>query len=251
MRYLNHTNDLTFRGNDPVIGYSARQTARGPEQALVDSFLATGLGILDCLFHAQDVAVFVEPRLDSGFPDIVLARFKPGLFSRWRTARSLLTGIDLKVLSFLQSVKGADSPQIHAQMHLSFSEIRHSVELLQDAGLISRDSNRRTWIPKALDETFGLDCLVAVEAKIRNAQEVLDQAALNCWFASESYALTPTMPTSAFSRDARRAGVGLVSANPRSGYRRVVAPRRMALPSSYVSWQFNEWVGRRLNKEGV
>ena len=252
MRYLKHsTSVLMFRGDDSTIGYSARRTSLGPEQALVEAFLSNGLDGLGLSCPSTGLAVFIEPRLESGFPDIVLARFKPDFFSRWRESRNSLTCAELKLLSFLHSVKGADSDRIHAQLRLSSSEILQSTELLLDAGLISRDSDKRVWMPKPLDETFGLDCLVAVEAKVCNSQVVLDQAALNRWFSSESYALTSVAPTGAFSREARRAGVGVVSADARRGYRRVVSPRRLSLPTSYASWQFNEWVGRRFSREGV
>lgn len=242
---------LLFNECDAAIDYVARKAVPGPEKKLVEYFLANGISGKDYSFRSQNMAVFVEPRVDSGFPDVVIAEYKPDFFSRWSAARSELGGSELKLLSFLYSVRGADSACIQEKMNLKPVEILRSTERLQDADLIFRDKAQRMWRPRPLEESFGLERLIAIEAKISNSQRVLNQATLNSWFASESYALTPVEPNVAFARLARHAGIGVVTGDQRRAFRRVIRPRMQPLPLGYVSWQFNEWIGKRLVQEGA
>lgn len=242
---------ISFEECDSSIDYASRKTTVGPEAELVSSFLHDGMEGKGYSFKSEHMAVFIEPRIDSGFPDIVIAEYRPEFFKHWRMARNELSSLDLKLLSYLYGNKGADSSQIRNQLRLRDSVVLKSTELLLDADLIVRDKERRLWLPKPIEETFGLNRLIAVEAKVCNNKEVLDQAALNCWFASESYALTPVVPNDEFARSARDAGVGVVAGNVRRSFRRVIKPRSLPLPSSYASWLFNEWIGKRLTKDGM
>lgn len=242
---------ISFEDSDASIAYASRKTTVGPEAELVTSFLRDGMEGKGYSFKSEHMAVFIEPRIDSGFPDIVIAEYRPEFFESWRIARNELSSMDLKLLSYLYGTKGADSSQIHNQLRLRDSVILKSTELLLDADLIVRDKERRLWLPKPIEATFGLNRLIAVEAKVCNNQDVLNQAALNCWFASESYALTPIIPSDEFARSARDAGVGVVAGNFRRNFRRFIKPRSLPLPSSYASWQFNEWIGKRLTKGGM
>ena len=244
-------NMIWFNECDSAIDYVARRATIGPERYLVDSFLEKGIEGIGYSFRAKHMAVFVEPRIDSGFPDIVIAVYRPEYFSHWTKAREELSCTELKLLSYLYSVKGANSDQIRELLSLQPSSILHSTELLSDAGLIVRDTERRIWSPRPIKETFGLEHLVAIEAKVCNSQNVLDQAALNCRFASESYALTSVNPSNGFSHRAKLAGIGVVSASKRQTFRRFVKPRSFPLPSCYVSWQFNEWIGKRMVRKGL
>ncbi len=243
--------EVVFEACDARIGYQSRKVTLGPEHDLVKDFLRNGLDGNGYSFHSDQLAIFIEPRIDSGFPDIVLAEFQPEFYDRWTDARNELTSNELKMLSLLYSLKAADFSKVRSAMRLCPSSIVKSLEMLYDAELIERDRVERKWKPLSLDETFGIKRLIAVEAKVCNNQEVLNQAALNRWFASESYALTPNKPDAIFVERAKRAGVGMVSVTRQKTFRRCVKPRQFALPSSYASWQFNEWIGRRLSSEGV
>ena len=239
--------EIVFSVCDAQIGYQTRKVTPGPEHDLVADFIQNGLNGQGYSFRTGRLAVFVEPRIASGFPDLVLAEFKPGFYERWTDARNLLTSRELKMLSFLYSVNGADSKTIRKLMNETAANSQDSLELLFDAELIDRDRSSRCWRPLPLDKTYGIKRLIAIEAKVCNNAEVLEQASLNRWFASESYALTPTSPDSAFAARARRAGVGVVVATGERSYRQRLKPRQFGLPSSHASWQFNEWIGRRLS----
>lgn len=244
-------NEVIFAACDARIGYQSRKVTLGPEYDLVRDFLRNGLDGNGYSFRSNQLAIFIEPRIDSGFPDIVLAEFQKGFYDCWKEARNELTSNELKVLSLLYSLGAADFNMVRSAMRVCPASAAKSLELLFDAELIERDRVMRKWKPLPLNETFGIKRLIAVEAKVCNRQDVLDQAALNRWFASESYALTPTKPDTAFVERAKRAGVGMVSVTRQRTFRRCVKPRQFALPSSYASWQFNEWIGRRLSAEGA
>lgn len=237
---------LEFKVCDSSIGYHARKVTLGPESDLVKAFLESGLEGKGYSFTSERMAIFIEPKIESGFPDVVIAKFKPGFYDQWPKARNLLTSNELRMLSFLYSCQGADYDKIRASMHLNSVSAANSIELLFDANLIDRNRESRIWEPKSLEQTYGITSLVAIEAKTCNNSEVLEQASLNRWFASESYTLTPVAPTTEFKLRARRAGVGMVSATRDNRFHRCLCAKQYELPSSYASWHFNEWIGRRL-----
>jgi hypothetical protein len=119
-----------------------------------------------------------------------------------------------------------------------------SIELLDAAHVIR--FRKGVWVPVSLDRVFGVRRIIAVEAKISNWGQALTQACNNQWFASESFVLGPFEEVpKALESGARRRGVGVWGC--RGGQVvRPVRPRCGSLPISYVSWLFNEWVGRSL-----
>ena len=240
---------LEFKVCDSSIGYHARKVTLGPESDLVKAFLESGLVGKGYTFASERMAIFIEPKIDSGFPDIVLAEYKPGFFDRWQEARNEIKSDDLKMLSFLYSVGGANIRKIRDSMRIGAAIADQSIELLADADLIDRDKISRCWKPRPLTETFGISRLVAVEAKVCNNEDVLEQASRNRWFASESWALSSVSPPrKEFLYRARKAGIGMVAAIDRRSFRQYAKPHKFDLPSSYVSWQFNEWIGRKISK---
>lgn len=239
---------LEFKVCDSSIGYHARKVTLGPESDLVKAFLESGLEGKGYSFASERMAIFIEPKIDSGFPDIVLAEYKPGFFDKWRDARNEIKSDQLKMLSFLHSVGGANIRKIRESMRISAAIAENSIELLADADLIDRDKVSRCWMARPLTETFGISRLVAVEAKVCNNEDVLEQASRNRWFASESWALSPVSPRKEFLCRVRKAGIGMVAATGRRSFRQYVKPHKFDLPSSYVSWQFNEWIGRKLSR---
>lgn len=239
---------LKFSACDSSIGYYARKVTLGPESGLVKDFLESGLEGRGYSFVSEHMAIFIEPKIDSGFPDVVLAEYNPGFFDMWRDARNEIKSDQLKMLSFLHFAGGANIRKIRDAMRISAAIAENSIELLADADLVDRDKVSRCWKPRPLSETFGISRLVAIEAKVCNNEDVLEQASRNRWFASESWALSPVSPRCEFRDRALRVGVGMVTAAKGRTFRKCVGARRFSLPSGYVSWQFNEWIGRKISK---
>jgi hypothetical protein len=91
--------------------------------------------------------------------------------------------------------------------------------------------------------------LIAVEDKLNDISKVIEQAHLNTWFASHSYALTnSTRPQGETIKTFSRYCIGLFCEDKR--FKRVVEAKQYTLPSSYLSFQFNEWIGKSIAYQG-
>ena len=99
------------------------------------------------------------------------------------------------------------------------------------------------WKAEKLKNIYSIKKLVSVEAKISDMKKVAEQSLINTWFASQSYALTNIeRPQEVTLNNFQKQGVGLYC--KRNGFRKVVEAQKLALPSSYLSLQFNEWIGK-------
>lgn len=212
-------------------GLSFRRTRVGPEQQLVDWFLDQTLLSLRA---GERLTIFREPRLPSGFPDLVLVVWKDSVASKWTSSRRDLTPRDLQVMHYLVS----SGPSAISDLELLFrTPVRASVERLLVAKMIRRVQGR--WQARSLASTFAAQRILAIEAKVHDWRVALDQAFLNTWFAAESYILIPHVPrngtliTAAIER-----GIGVLSKEPTRG-ELTLRPERS--PRSYVSWLLNDW----------
>ena len=64
---------VQFATCNATIGYQARKVTLGPESDLVRTFLENGLDGEGYSFTSERMAIFIEPKIESGFPDIVIA----------------------------------------------------------------------------------------------------------------------------------------------------------------------------------
>lgn len=80
-------------------GLSFRKGKDGPEQKLLDWFLEQDIISVP---RGHKVTVFREPRLPSGFPDLVIVIWKESVARQWTSARASLTASDLRVMHFLE-----------------------------------------------------------------------------------------------------------------------------------------------------
>lgn len=215
------------------LGATLRTQRAGPELDLVASFLRAPFFISppNC-----EMAVFQEPRLPSGFPDVVLVFWRRDVVRRWSESRLDLTTDDIRLAHYLYQVGPAASSDLEDTLG---RKVLRSLQRLCAAGIAER--LRDKWKLGPLEEIFAVDQLIAIEAKVSEWSAGLEQAWLNTWFASESYLLLPRIPRgSAVLEQASKLGIGVCTDQGRE-----VAPTcRPKLPASYVSWLFNEWVGR-------
>ena len=118
---------------------------------------------------------------------------------------------------------------------------RGSLERLQGLDLIRM--TRAGWRAEPVHRTFAIRRILAFEAKISALTAALHQAALNRWFASESYLLLPRLPSADLRTRASASGVGVwLSGASKPVVRATRAP--VGRPVSYASWLFNEWTWR-------
>jgi hypothetical protein len=235
---------IQFNRSDNSIGLSVRPVRFGPENDMANQFIEKTISVLTG--RKDKYAFFLEPQLETGFPDIVIVTYRPIVFDKWNIARNKLTIQDLKVLQHLLFVGGANAEGIEAMLGLTSRNLIRTLERLLNANIITWKHGK--WIPMKLHSIYGLKSVIAIEAKIKNWSEAFKQAEINWWFASESYILSPNLlPQKQIIEKSSKLGIGLYSLHHRSGIVKLKISKKEQLPSSYASWLFNEWVGRRLS----
>jgi hypothetical protein len=217
-------------------GLSPRKPTAGPEYDIVLDYIQHQLPSSP---KGQSRTIFLEPNIESVFPDIVAVYWHVDTAQRWSENRLRLVKVDIRTLHYLALVKKADDTQLRG----SFSKcLSVSLERLHDANLVTYKSG--TWRVKSLNKIFAVRRLITIEAKVSAWRQGLHQAFYNTWFASESYLLLSRIPkTSRVLDEAARFGIGVVThkqpLNKSAAY-----AKREQIPKSYASWLFNEWVWR-------
>ncbi len=214
-------------------GTRFRSRRSGPEADLVDRFVdALPIGTpRDCR-----MTLFREPRLLSGFPDLVAVTWHVPTTERWSGARREIATADLRVLQFLVS----SGPAADADLTRLFGRTpTASLESLEAAGLVRKRAGM--WTSRRLEESFAVRGIVAFEAKISDWAQAIHQASANRWFASESYVLVPAVPRrGTLLALARQAGVGVWVEGENTPVQQ--SPSMIdQQPMSFASWLFNEW----------
>jgi hypothetical protein len=210
-----------------------REFRHGPELDLVCNYVLHNLPIAPA---GQLRSIFLEPRIESGFPDIVVAYWQVDIVERWDSERAMLTTPDIRIVHFLST----QGPCSRDDLVILFgSRLCECLERLHAAKLVS--NSRQFWKAKPLNQIFAIRRLIAIEAKIGAWRKGLQQAIQNSWFASESYLLLINRPREPELIDrARKLGIGLAT-NDVPLSKSLVAARKERIPSSYASWLFNEW----------
>lgn len=238
---------LEFSVSDERIGLTIRSVRNGPENDFARGFLYQYLEMLKT--KKQHYALFYEPFIPTGFPDIVLATYNPKVLDDWNHYRSQLTVMDFKLLHHLYNVRGSKAEEIELQLGVDSKALVRSLERLLTSKLIRWYAKK--WVPRDLRNQYAITNIVAIEVKMKNWQDAFCQASMNHWFASESYVLFPTQkPNQQILKQSKKLGVGIFSMPINRKPRKICSSIRQKLPSSYASWLFNEWIGRRLYSEG-
>lgn len=210
-----------------------RRPTPGQELAMVSEFLER---IAPVSTPNVVRTVFVEPRIESGFPDVVIVEWDVTRAADWPSARSRLKKVDIKFLHRMY-MDEANSTRLENTSSNSNGILRR----LEDVGIIQRSG--MVWKLRPLRDIFAVERLIAIEAKINSLSSGLRQAMLNTWFTSESYLLLPKLDRDhPFREEATRFGVRVLTSDESVPNRqRIEGPEE---PRSYVSWLFNEWAWR-------
>lgn len=238
---------MIMKNSRPDIGLYTRPATLGDEYELVEQFIEYYCHLFIRNNKKTKLAVFVEPRIDSGFPDVVFASYLPSITDNWSDVRETLDIYDLKLLSYLCTTESVTGAKIISTLGFPEKQTLTSLEKLMDAKLVSyRD---RSWRVRELRDVFSLTKLIAVEAKLNDINRVVEQTHLNTRFASQSYALTNSArPQGVTVKTFKRFGLGLYGKD--SQFRRLVEAKQYCLPSNYLSFQFNEWIGKSIAHQG-
>lgn len=214
-------------------GLYHRRTTEGREKTLVDEFIGSNLAPAPT---GQVRLVFVEPRIETGFPDLVIVYLNFAAANEWNFKRTDLSKHDICVLHHLATCGSED------QARLSFLfpvGLRSALRKLESMGLVR--SARDRWQAQKPRKLMAVRRIVAIEAKVGAWRPGLEQAFINRWFASESYLLLPGVPRSAeLAIELGKTGVGLFTCDTPMR-RPAIRAEKAKLPGSYASWLFNEW----------
>ena len=233
---------LNFKRSIPSIGLYTRKFRFGPERSMLKKFITDYSQKIKS--NKDSIAIFQEPMIETGFPDVVFVKYNPNVFDKWTKNRVNLDVDDIKLLHYLHNVNGANADVIKKQIGMKDGKILHSIERLIDAKLVTRQANQ--WVISDLESIFGVKQIIAVEAKIADTTTVVNQARANMWYASESYILSSIpKPSNDLLASLQLYGVGIISLQ-KNKFNQIQPPAKLNIPSSYLSWIFNEWIGRKL-----
>lgn len=215
-------------------GLSPRKTRKGPELDFLQKYLQSYLPLVP---KGQELTVFIEPNVDSVFPDAVAVYWDLNIAKKWNEQRLFLSKQDIRLLHYFSLVDTTD----YLKLETAFScNLYKSLKRLEDAQLIKKNK-KNSWSIKPLKSIFAVKRLITIEAKISDWQGGLLQAFFHTWFASESYLLISKLPKNKkIVDDASRLGIGI--ATDEVPLEKSLAKARCEnIPKSYASWLFNEW----------
>lgn len=212
-----------------------RMGGRGPEWLLVRRFLAAWADS-----NGDDVrtTLLLEPRLPSGFPDVVVVEWRPDVVGSWPEERASLTTDDLRILHALSGRKRLPLSEIPGQQGKALLNAIDRLERAQTLTVTNKGVRR-----KPLSELLAVVRIAAIEAKMGRPSDVLAQAVRNTWFASESHALVDNHATARSIADnpiTGALGVGVLAMPTESEPTRSAPARSLGLPRSYASWMIND-----------
>jgi DNA-binding Lrp family transcriptional regulator len=234
---------IYFRSRNTKISYLTRAFKNGPEKELVEEYVK----IIEKKIGLNKIygyGIFIEPKLDVGFPDVVIVKYSRRIMSKWVLQRKSIDLSSLKILSHLFYAGSMSIDKITSDLGLDASELMPRLAHLQDAKLIYKKGMVYTAYP--FKNSFAVREVIAVEAKMSNILGAIGQASNNKWFATSSYILTPSIkPTRRVTSQCEDLGLGIIGLKLHNMIE-ILPPRPHDLPKSYVSLLLNEWIGRKI-----
>lgn len=233
-------NVMIFNGSIPEIGYIARTSTQGQELEMVNKYVRFLINKYKNLKNKK-AAIFIEPQLDTGYPDIVVIEYCSLPPLMWDPQRSSLTVNDMKILHYVQTGHGDNIKNISDTLGYPVSTVEKSVMRLGKLGLIHVSKNHNYVRNTKLASYCRISKIIAIEAKVDKWKEAIRQANNNIWFATESYVLMNKETCSSQIVDSCKAkGVGILLVN--GSIKTKLCSAKRTFPVSYASLQFNEWI---------
>lgn len=219
---------------------SFRHPTLGVENDLVKAFVSEFRRILP----DRDYALFLEPKLPTGYPDCVVVEYDPMAFSKWSCHRHALSDVEMRVLFLLHPRKGIRVSSLVEKIGLTERKIKNILgSLVENGDAICKNGDVYFAV---VEGVRGIKSILSVEAKVNDFNRVIGQAAVNQAFSNESYVL---MPRKSLTRENEEllasSRVGMFSIS-QLGLKRIKGIPAKRKSSSYLSLYFNEWIGWRL-----
>lgn len=193
----------------------------------------------------RSLAIFLEPKINNAYPDIILVEYDPSSYKIWDKARTQLELFDLKVLNHIYRHNKVSSSALITELSICYKDLLFSLERLYDSGLLDRADKK--WI---IDNRsfFGVKKIEAVEAKIGKWDDVFQQALVNKNFASKSFILTKrkSKPDDEIVSRFTEFGIGVYLFDDVK-FIKISEAKKNEFPINYISLYINEWIGRMIN----
>jgi hypothetical protein len=234
-----------------VISYFTSQTSNAAETVFRQPTLGPELDIVNlyCEEHLaglganESLSIFLEPKLNTGFPDIVAVFWDQQVSNKWPQERSRLTSSDMAIVHHVNLVGQLPVDQLLKR----FGARKTSEMMLRLSDSQVAEVKSDVIVRNPLNKIFAVKRIVAIEAKVRDWSKGLDQAFQNTLFASESYLLLESLPNSQnLFKNAEKLGVGILDKN-RSVTKPYLKSKVGSLPTSHAAWLFNEWAWKFSN----
>lgn len=251
--YIHNTNrkpqrTLLFTGTMLNINYIARTSTAGKEFDMVTRYIDFLVEKYERL-KKKRAAIFIEPQLDTGYPDIVVVEFNSIPQQQWSAMRNSLGITDIKILFYIQTHGYSKICDLQNTLGFSQESLQKSVLRLKNCGLVHVSSQCTSVRPVSLKSYCRVNKVISIEAKIDKWNEAIRQAGNNIWFSTESYILMNKDSCSDGIQTAcRERGIGIILVN--GSVKTILTSNRRKFPVSYASLQFNEWVLRYMNMRG-
>jgi len=226
----------------PEIGYFARTATKGPEYDMVTCYIKQLCKKYRKL-KKKHVMIFVEPQLDSGYPDIVVVEYYDHCRDLWNHHRTKISNVDLKILMHIQLCNSVSAHELSRVLGFSIAEINRSLNLLSQCRLIHFSKTKEYARKISLQKWCLIKKIIAIEVKVNKWSEVLLQAEHNVWFATDSYIMLNKSICNPHIYDlCMKAGIGIFLVNGKTQH--CLKSEHREYPVSYASLQFNEWIQR-------
>lgn len=193
----------------------------------------------------KKLAIFLEAQVANAYPDIVFVEYNPENYADWNDIRSELGKQEMKILYHIYMTGGLDFSDLVTQLGITWKDAGFCIERLYDSKLIKRENKQWMLVDEKKITTHKIE---AVEAKLNQWEQVLQQSIINRNFASESYALSiaKSKPKKEVLNKFKKFGIG-VYIKEGDSFNVIKEAKRNPIPVSFNSILFNEWVGRILN----
>lgn len=235
-------NITIFNQSNPQIGYVARTCTHGEEFDMVNFYIKAIVQKYSMLKRKR-AAIFIEPQIDTGYPDIVIAEYYTSTLPEVNVARKRLSAIDLKILYYIHCKKHLTLEELSEKLAYTPDDIRKTVHRLADAKLLYLSKNGVSVRNRALLKYCPIKRIIAIEAKLDKWNEAIIQAEHNIWFSTDSYILLNKEKCShTILERCKEKGIGVILVN--GNIRTVLKSAVREFPVSYASLQFNEWLCR-------
>lgn len=231
-----------FDNSIPQIGYISRTSTKGQEYNMVRNYIKCILGKYANLKN-KHIAIFVEPQIDTGYPDIVIIEYYHSDKLILNEHRLKLSIQDLKILFHIQKNKNVSLKDLESILGFHVSEIKKSISRLEASKLIHVSKGRNNYRNIPLSSYSRIKKIISIEAKLDKWSEAIKQAEKNLWFSTESYIL---MNKECCSRTmlsrCEELGIGIILQNGKMETK--LKGSKRDFPVSFTSLLFSEWIFR-------